>query len=194
MGQREVRRRVKAGGKQVRAWAEDYPMLVNLGAGVLLGLYWLATRWWPEGSIPRALGRTVKSEVLLALALGAAGVATMTAGFAGVVIIFGLSGGGPRFRKLRQAGGQRLLANWVSVVAVSFTAAFLAVAVGVAALADWRQEAVWGFLFVCLLAAHGAARLVWLLTALAQVVKRTDKDEQIEEDAVHIDDILRRTA
>ena len=176
----------------VRSKAEDYPTLVNLSAGLLLVIYWKLTSWFPSISVPRALGRTVKSDQLLALHLGAAGLATMTAGFAGVVIIFGLSGGGERFRKLRMAGGRRLLANWVSVVAVSFTAAFLAVACALAALAGWRQESLWGFLFVCLLAAHGAARLVWLLTALAKVVKRTDADEQRIADSVNVDDVIPR--
>jgi hypothetical protein len=163
---------------------------VNLAAAVVLFAYWRLTRSFPGLNLPRLLAEAVEGKDLLALHVGAAALATMTAGFAGVVIIFGLSGGGPRFRKLRQAGGQRLLANWVSVVAVSFTAAFLAVACAVAALAGWAQPSVWGFLFACLLAAHGAARLVWLLTALAKVVKRTDRDEQIAEDTVHVDDVI----
>ncbi|MGY1593089.1 hypothetical protein ACI79D_14005 [Geodermatophilus sp. SYSU D00708] len=178
--------------KRVAAMAGDFPSLVNLALLAGLGLYWGATFIWPHINLARTLDRAAEDDHLLTLHLGTAALAAMIGGFSGVVVIFGLSGEGSRFRRLRQSGGRRLAANWVSVVAVSFVAAFLALGAAATATARGAQPSVWLDLYAVLLCAHSATRLLWLLHALARVVNGEDEDQRRTDKMIDIADISPR--
>jgi hypothetical protein len=125
------------------------------------------------------------------LFLGAATVAAMVAGFAGVVVIFALGSGSERFRYMRIRGGLRLRSNWTSVVAVSFLAAGLSVAAAFMRLTDidgW----IWAFEASALFLIHASCRLVWLLRQIASVVVSDDLDQHEENVRAPLDAVIRR--
>lgn len=163
---------------RAKALAQDYPLLVNGALLALVLAYWGVTVVWSSSlSLAHAL-RSVGDANLMTLHLGTAALAAMVAGFSGVVVVFGLSGENDRFRRLRDAGGARLHANWISVVATSFAGAFLALACATIAIGGQPRVSVWIGLYAMLLPAHGAVRLIWLFSALARVVKGEDGDRK----------------
>jgi hypothetical protein len=172
--------------------AQDRPVVVNVVLGLLVTGYWLLCHWHPQLNIARILDRAATNGEVASLHLGVSALAAMTAGFSGVVVVFGLTADAERFRQLRREGGDRLRANWVSVVSLSFVAAFIAVAGALASLAGWVQPSVWAVVVALLLLAHAAVRLVWMLTGLARVKKGDDVDAGRE--TISVDEIERRTA
>lgn len=181
--------------RRVKATAQDYPIVVNVGLLAVVVGYWATTvSWWPSLSVARGLDQVSTSENLMTLHLGAAALAAMVAGFSGVVVVFGLSGESERFRRLRDAGGRRLHANWISVVGTSFTGAFLALTCAGLALAGLDQVSVWTGIYAVLLSAHGATRLIWLLGALARVVRGEDGDRKRRQSTVATEQLFPRKA
>ena len=178
--------------RAMKALAQDRPSFVNVLLGVCVGVYWAVCHWYPGQNIARILDRAATNGEITTLHLGVAALGAMTAGFAGVVVVFGLTANAERFRQLRREGGQRLRATWVSVVALSFFSAFLSVGAATAALADWDQPSVWVTLLAVLLLAHASVRLVWMLTSLARVQHADDQDRGHEE--MTLAEIERRTA
>ena len=171
----------------------DHPSIVTGGLLSLVLLQWLLSWLWlpwlsplewtlevPEGERPAAFS---------ALATGVAGVAAMVGGFAGVVVVFGLSSNDARFREVRLKASTSLRRNWTSIVTTPLFAAFGAI--GSAALATSRHEtsSLWVLEACVILAAHGALRLVVLLSALVKVVHASDEQtESPPEESVSTDD------
>jgi hypothetical protein len=178
--------------RAVKALAQDRPSLVNAVLGVLVAVYWAACHWLPDQNIARILDRTATNGEITTLHVGVVAFGVTTAGFAGVVVVFGLTADAERFRRLRREGGDRLRATWVSVVSLSFLSAFVAVGAAIAALADWVQPSVWAILVAVLLLAHASLRLLWMLTSLARVKQGDDQDSGNEE--IDLSEIERRTA
>ncbi len=150
----------------------------------------LATHLWPWLWPGRRLIQPERAGDASVLFLGAATVAALTGGFAGVVIVFGLSTTSDRFRKMRILGGERLQANWTSVVALSMLSAGLSVAAAFMRLIDTRGW-IWTFELAVLFITHASARLVYLLRRLSSVVMADDEAEQEKADQVSIEDVLR---
>jgi hypothetical protein len=173
--------------------AQDHPLLVNLVLAILVIAHNVLQYWTSFPDLARELNESHKPEPLIALALGLTALAGMTAGFAGVVVIFGLSAGSDRFRRLRLRAGGRLRANWASVVSVAFAAAFLSFVSATLILMGHGWGAVWPLEFALLLALHGAVRLLWLLRALSAAVAADDQDQTDLRLAVSSDDIFART-
>jgi hypothetical protein len=174
---------------QLKGSAQDFPTVVSTSLGLAVLAYWFATWKWHRINIPWLIDSVAEPDQVMALHLGIAALAAMVAGFSGVVVIFGL-GDSTRLRRLRQSGGRRLHANWISVVAVSFSAAFLSVACAGLALGGLPEPSLWVGLYAVLLAGHGAVRLVWLLGALAQVTRAEDDDKTRAENTVSSADLF----
>lgn len=174
-------KRVRWWGLRIKGWIQDWPWLVNGIGAIVLAAYWSATWKWPTVSGARALDKATTSDNIMFLNLGVATLAAMVAGFSGVVVIFGLSGDSERFRRLRESGGDRLEANWTSVIAVAFGGAFLAVVCAGLAIGGLVQVSLWLGFYALLLAGHGSLRLVWLLQKLARIVRGDDQDHAVTE-------------
>ncbi len=114
----------------------------------------------------------------------------MVGGFAGVVVVFGLSSDDERFRKVRLKAATSLQRNWTSVVTTPLVAAFGALVAATLARATWIDGAAWVFELCVLLAAHGAVRLVVVLFELVKVVHNSDLATQREADTADTDDVL----
>lgn len=174
---------------RARILFQDHPAAVNLG--ILLAVVAQAVSTVGSGTLdlPTRIIEHSRPEAISAFAVEAAAVAGVVAGFAGVLVIFGLGTDSARFRILRQRGGGRLLANWTSVVAVSLLGAFAFVGSGLLVLADSKWLGLWLTEFAVLVTAHGAVRLVWLLRALASVVAGQDGDDAAE-NSIDVDDVF----
>jgi hypothetical protein len=172
----------------------DYPTAANaLVLTLVIAHFYLAQTfpsWDVPGRLAAANGKTASLEDLTSIALGAASIAAMVGGFAGVVVIFGLGGEYDRFRVLRQKGGRRLRASWISVVLVSFTAAFGSLVAAIVCVAFTPYTGMWIFEASLLLAAHGAVRLTWLLSRLAILVDAADADASRLEQTASVDSMF----
>lgn len=153
-------------------WAIDNPGKMNL---VLLGfvvlhavscIIWPAANIWnlifPEGSEPEAVS------------LAVVGTGALLAGFAGVVVVFGLQGTSERFRRLRRSGGDELKENWSSMSSSGFWTMGVALASSLAFSATWDMAAGLLLELALLVLAHGSVRLMWMLRNLVEVVSSDD--------------------
>lgn len=114
------------------------------------------------------------ASVAVTLFLGTAAASAILAGFAGVVVVFGLTANGERFRIFRVESGQRLQSNWTSTSAAGFTAAGLSLASSILIVNGPAFLAPWVFEMSLFLMAHGALRTIWILRELVTVVRNED--------------------
>lgn len=158
----------------LKAIAKDYPPAATVAAGVLVALHaFAASRWSLVPNASHAMGASPNAWQIY---LGFAGVVAISAGFAGVILVFALEQSDDRFRRLRRLGGTRLMANWFSPVRVSLVAAFASVGCAVAASIGHGIIAWWVFEYVLVWSALSAGRLFWLLRILTRVVAAVDSD------------------
>ncbi len=137
--------------------------------------------WLPELSPASLFGAVDVQDLpsaISSLSLGVAAVAAMVGGFAGVVVVFGLSNEDDRFRLVRLNASTSLRRNWTSIVTTPLAAAFGAIVAAAAATASFTSAAIWILEICFLLAAHGAIRLVVLLNELVRVVHYADEAAQ----------------
>lgn len=152
---------------------QDHPWSVNIMLVVLVALHavpsvpgWIPNVWVTLGSVDAALASSVY--------LGFLGAASIVAGFAGVVVIFGLSGESAKFRQFRLVGGEALAQNWISTIASGFLAAGLSLVAALLAIGGVGELSPWLFELAILLLVHGTIRLVWLMKGLVGTVAADD--------------------
>lgn len=159
----------------IRAVVKNYPVLITIALIILVSTHAVLTF---TGTIPDTwhalLGQ--QTEDILAIYLGASSAAAIVAGFAGVVVIFGLTANGERFRILRATAGDRLGDNWTSTSVSGFSAAGLCLLASVFHAAGLSIVGPWLFELGLLLLIHGTIRIIWLLRELMKVVTRDDED------------------
>lgn len=179
--------------RTVGSFFVDHPAAVTWLLVLLVGIhYTIGQTVWPDASphlLVEDLSSTDRRTALSDLAVGLAGVAAMVGGFAGVVVVFGLSSDDERFRVVRLRAVSSLRRNWTSVVTTPLVAAFGALIAAILASAGLTTASTW-FLEICILfAAHGAVRLVVILGELVKVVHKSDQSVQARENQVD-DDIF----
>jgi len=178
----------------LRKYLVDHPSVVTLVlVGLVLAHYLFATYLWTEIQ-PLQFFNEVDSKTvdgsIANLSVSTAGVAAMVGGFAGVVVIFGLSSDDERFRKVRLKAATSLRRNWMSVVTTPLIAAFGALMSAAFASSGRTNVALWTLEICVLLAAHGATRLVIVLFELVKVVHASDDALQKKSDTVDTDEFL----
>jgi len=168
--------------RRLQAGFVDHPTVVTgLLAALVAAQFTIAALWVPQMDLSLLFGQLPVADLrstLTQLALGLAGVAAMVGGFAGVVVVFGLSSEDARFREVRMKAATSLRRNWTSVVTTPLVAAFGSlVAAGAAGIGVFGVS-VWILEICLLLAAHGSVRLVIILRELVTVVHRADEAAQ----------------
>lgn len=128
-------------------------------------------------------------SLVAGIALGVASVASMVGGFAGVVVVFGLSANDERFRAVRLKAATSLRRNWMAVITIPLFAAFAALFAAAAASSAHFATAMWIVEGALLFAGHGALRLVALLHELVRVVHASDVKVDQEQNTMTADDI-----
>jgi hypothetical protein len=162
------------------AIARDWPGIVSLILCAAVVIHMVGAKYanWPwmlKRYINDAGASTVDSSAAGAVYLGLSAVAAISAGFAGVIIVFGLTSGSDVFRKFRDASGERLSSNWTSVIASASLASGFSILAALAQLIDRPFVANMLFELGCLLLLHSAIRSVWVLRLLLRLVKVDDR-------------------
>lgn len=152
---------------------QDHPWSVNLALLVVVLIQAVPSAF---GWIPNIWTGMINADPALSTSiyLGFVGAASIVAGFAGVVVVFGLSGSSPKFRQFRLVGGRALAQNWTSTIASGFTAAGLSLVSALLTIADVSALAPWFFELAILLLVHGSIRLIWLMRGLVGAVTADD--------------------
>ncbi|MCR6647761.1 MAG: hypothetical protein NVV70_06330 [Cellulomonas sp.] len=154
-------------------WMQDKPIVVTVALTILVVAHAVVAGHWAPTDIWAPLV-ALEASVSATLYVGLAGLAVAAAGFAGVIVIFGLEAQSERFLIFRIVGARPLRASWLSVVATSFGAAALALTAAVIAFLNHPGVSPWLFELAILLLAHATFRLLWLLTKLTHVVQQED--------------------
>jgi hypothetical protein len=163
-------------------------LVAAVAVQIIVSIFWL-----PAASPSRlfdAIQPATRFTAIADLAIGVAGVAAMVGGFAGVVVVFGLSSNDERFRKVRLKAATSLSRNWMSVLTTPLVAAFGSIIAAAVASAGRTDVAVWMLELFVVLAAHGAVRLVIVLFELVKVVHNSDASSQQKADTVDPDELF----
>ncbi|MFA4083037.1 hypothetical protein ONA92_15175 [Mycobacteroides salmoniphilum] len=154
----------------------DYPGVITTLVVVLPPVFWYIGRryhWSFDWLIVPT--NDLDSGSVVEVYLGLAAVAAITAGFAGVIIVFGLTPQSDLFRRFRREAGAPMVANWVSIMSNAFLAAALSIAAAALEALSHHPVAATLFLTGCLLFTHSASRSLALLKALLILVKNDDE-------------------
>lgn len=159
----------------LRAFVREQPLWVDLIALALVSAHATLTAlgWLPN--VWAVLEGSKRVEGAQALYLGLLGPAAIVAGFAGVVVVFGLSASSARFIEFRARAGQSLKRTWVASTLAGFEAAGLCTA---ATVINWIDEIQWVAPFALELALwlllHGSGRLIWILAEMIGITRADD--------------------
>jgi hypothetical protein len=156
---------------------ETKPFSVTLTVGGI-AVVWRVLVWKEKAPpvIEEVLAKT-EPDVSVAIALGLASVAAIAAGFAGAIIIFGISADSPIMRAFRAKTSDYLKANWKSVIGSSFLSAIVGLACAFALAAEWFWLAAPLLVFGLLLLIHSIVRMVWLFGVLLTLVSTQDQKD-----------------
>lgn len=176
---REAYGRSIANPRRWRGLVQDRPWSFNILLSVLVVLHsmaaWFlgwANPWWSMQS-DAAVAQSFSS--LLASA------SAVTAGFSGVVVMFGLQVNTPRIQRFRRRGGKALVANWTSATGL----AFIALAASIAAFLSATWAFRFGVIFFSELALitllHATCRVTWVFRVLIDGVSAEDQVAEREE-------------
>lgn len=160
--------------EQIRGFLRSQPFWID---GVLLTLvciHLFATSigWIPD--IWTALADPKKQIQAQDIYLGMLGPSAIIAGFAGVVVVFGLTASTERFKRFRVQAGRSLRRTWSSTSMSGFVSVALAVVAALCGIAELFWLAPYVFEACLLLFAHGAIRLVWILSQMIGIVRADD--------------------
>lgn len=171
---------------EIKRVARDWPGLITLALTGLVGVHALGAKYagWPwmlRHYISESGISALDSGVVSAVYIGLSAIAAVSAGFAGVIIVFGLTSESDVFRQFRRTSGERLSANWTSVIASAFIASGLSIAASVAQLVERPFVANILFELGCLLLLHSAIRSVWVLRLLLKLISVADNNKSSAE-------------
>lgn len=121
-----------------------------------------------------ALSDPANQDAARSIYLGMLGPAAIVAGFAGVVVVFGLTAASDRFRAFRANAGKSLRRTWVSSSLSGFAAVALSVAAALFSVAGLPLLAAYIFEASLVLLLHGSVRLLWILSQMIGIVRADD--------------------
>lgn len=154
---------------------QDRPFLVSLAIACTVGLHSAVSSLWLTSLNPyKSLPESANSSTSVTLYLGAAAASAIVAGFAGVVIVFTVGSASPRVRMFRYQAGRQLRANWLVVIAEPLIATLLGILASIVQMTSGKPASPWLFELAMGLLIHGAARLLWVLKLLTEVVNADD--------------------
>ncbi|MCW2092660.1 UNVERIFIED_ORG: hypothetical protein M2328_005940 [Rhodococcus erythropolis] len=163
---------------QIRRVLRDWPGVVTLVLFLVVGACTVAAfvRHWPWLLPFRA--DELDSSTVASIYLGLAAVGAIYAGFAGVIIVFGLTPTSDLFRTFRLSAGDRMVSNWISVIASGFVGSGLSLSAAVLEVLGSKLMGSALFVIGALLLIHSAGRSVWILTLLLKLVKADDQQAE----------------
>lgn len=155
-------------------------LMLVVAHGVITNLGYLPQVW---------AGLLVNVELARSIYTSVTSAGALLAGFAGVVVVFGLTSSSTRFRRFRKLAGASLKRNWSSVSASGFWAMGLGFFALLMSSGNLDLFAVWILELALLLLAHSSARLIWILNVLVQIVSRDDESEDKKDRTLSSEDL-----
>ncbi|TFC90104.1 hypothetical protein E3T24_00190 [Cryobacterium sp. TmT2-59] len=151
----------------------DNPWAINAVCALLVTIHAVTTGL---GKVPNVWKDFLDADrgLQASIYLGLLGGAAIVAGFAGVVVVFGLSATSIRFRQLRISGGKSLAANWASTSSSGLSATGLSLLASILVPTALLFIAPWLFELAILFIVHSSVRLIWLLRSIIEVVRIDD--------------------
>lgn len=158
----------------MRGFLRGQPFWIDGVAIVLVGIHFFVTwrEWIPN--VWEALAEPTAQSAAQAIYLGMLGPAAIVAGFAGVVIVFGITASSERFRAFRAGAGKSLRRTWISSSLSGFEAVGFAIVAALLSVSDLTFLAPFAFEASLLLLIHGTLRLIWILTQMIGIVRADD--------------------
>jgi len=160
--------------ERLKGFLRGQPFWIDGGIVVLVGLHFVASWLDRIPNVWAALSDPKQQEAARAIYLGMLGPAAIVAGFAGVVVVFGLTAGSERFRMFRANAGDSLRRTWVSSSLSGFEAVGLSVAAALLSVSGLPLLAAYVFEASLLILLHGSLRLVWILAQMIGIVRADD--------------------
>ncbi len=162
----------------VKKYAADFPSITTAACVILPMIGWFVhSKASPHFQLNIGpIDHGLVGEVYI----GLAGVAAIAGGFAGVIIVFGLTPSSELFRKFRLDAGERMVANWISIITNSFLAAALGIAASTLEALSFHAVGAFVFSSGCLLLLHSSIRSIWILRTLLTLVRNDDRRTQQE--------------
>lgn len=167
---------------------KDRPFYVTLVLLLLVLLHLAATIFSLVPDVWATLQADLSSSI--AVYLGLSSGAAILAGFAGVIVMHGLTASSERFRKYRLAAGKTLYANWASISSAGFLSAALSLVAAIVAAGGAGMVGPWIFELALLCAAHGTLRLLWLLRTYFELQGYDDADEHARTSQASLGDLF----
>lgn len=163
---------------------QDHPWVATLFSFVLVVAHFLFVHFevWPDAWAPLL----ASPDKGMAIYLGAASASAIVAGFAGVVVVFGLTATGEKFRTLRLDAGRSLGSNWTSSSVSGFSSAGIALGASITTATGFYFWSPWMLELSLLLLLHGTVRIIWLLRLLMKIVAAQDASEAKKDKTVEL--------
>lgn len=159
--------------KKMKGLAQDHPKYITVALFVAVLAHAMLTFY---GYIDNTWAGFLQSDSRISVYLAACSVAAIVAGFAGVVVTFGLTAQGKRFRVLRANAGKHLGDNWASTSISGFTAAGLGLLAAILDASGLELFGPWILELSLLILIHGTIRIIWLLRNLADITGFRDEE------------------
>ncbi|MDJ0350606.1 hypothetical protein [Cryobacterium sp. PH29-G1] len=176
------------------AFVRDQPFWVDAILTVIVAAQFAATLLGYIPNIGSGLIDRADQGPVQALYLALLGPAAIVAGFAGVVVVFGLTANGDRFQKFRADAGPALTRTWVASTLSGFEAVVLGLTAAVLSVVGVPWLAPSFFELALLVLIHGALRLVWILSALIGIVRAEDITNTDATNVYSMDKLFHRNA
>lgn len=159
--------------KKLKGLTQDHPRAITI---LLVGAVLAHALLTFYDYIDNTWASFLQSESRISVYLAACSVAAIVAGFAGVVVTFGLTAKGERFRTLRASAGKHLGDNWASTSISGFSAAGLGLLAAILDASGLAYLGPWIFELSLLILIHGTVRIIWLLRNLADITGSGDEE------------------
>jgi hypothetical protein len=154
-----------------KKYIADYPSITTVACLLVPAAAWFIYQkadW-------RISLKTIDHAAVGVVYVGLGSVAAICGGFAGVIIVFGLTPTSDLFRRFRISAGERMSANWISIITNAFFAAGVAIAAAVLEVLNFHTVGVFVFGTGCLLLIHSFLRSIWILRQLLTLVRNDDR-------------------
>lgn len=157
----------------IRRLLQERPQRLNAIIVCFVGTQFLLTA---AGYLPNVWdGLLLNIELSRDIYIAVTAAGAMMAGFAGVVVIFGLTSGSERFRRFRHRASGSLQRTWSTVSSAGFWSMGLGFSCLLLSAGNLDRTATWLLEVALLLLAHSSVRLIWILNVLVGIVAVDDE-------------------
>jgi hypothetical protein len=160
--------------ERLRSFLRGHPFWIDGAIVVLVTAHLFATWHKLIPNVWTALSEPANQTAAQAIYLALLGPAAIVAGFAGVVVVFGVTASSDRFKRFRAQAGSSLRKTWVSSSLSGFVAVAFALSAAILSVSGLTLPAPFAFEAGALILAHGAIRLLWILSQMIGVVRADD--------------------